>query len=135
MKKVLVILLLLIPFTFFAQSDSLNQYNTSGKKNSIWQIYLNSLLFEIQVKSKAFFIAFESYDNDKSVFKHYENRNNDADSMSYSGVWPKKGSPQLLTGVFEWFLSDGRISNHEEYRNGWPWYFKSYAYSKKKILK
>jgi hypothetical protein len=126
MTKTLIILLL-IPIFSTAQNDTINKW-VNGKKDGVWKVYLDSALNRVDHIDSAFFYAFEAYDDGDRIFKHYKDRNKDADSISYSLSWPTKGSPQLLSGIFEWFTNDGRILEHEEYKNGWPWYWKSYHY-------
>lgn len=129
MTKTLIILFC-FPFFCIAQNDTLNHF-VKGKKDGIWKVYLDSSLNLVDNIESALFIAFEAYDNGKRIFKYYKNRNKDADSVTYNLNWPTKGSPQIISGVFEWFTKDGRIIEHEEYKNGWPWYWKSYIYHKK----
>lgn len=126
MTKTLIILFC-IPLLCRAQNDTINQL-VKGKENGIWKVYLDSSLNLVDNIDSAFFIAFEAYDKGDRIFKHYKNRNKDADSVSYNSNWPTKGNPQVLSGVFEWFYKDGRVLEHEEYKNGWPWYWKSYIY-------
>lgn len=130
MTKRLKILLAILPFSLIAQNDTLNQL-VKGKKNGTWQVYLDSTLNQVDVVDSAFFIAFENYDLGDCIFKYYNKQDRmDADSVTFSSNWPTKGSPQVLSGVFEWYTRDGKIINHEEYKNGWPRYWKSYIYYK-----
>jgi hypothetical protein len=112
-----------------AQNDTLNQF-VKHKKDGVWKVYLDSSLNRVENIDSAFFIAFESYDLGEQIFKYYKHSSSDADSVSYNLDWPSKGSPQVISGVFEWYFNDGRIIEHEEYMNGWPWYWKSFTYYK-----
>lgn len=129
MKKTLIILFI-FPLFGISQNDTINQY-VDAKKNGIWKVYLDSSLNLVDDTNSAFFIAFEAYDLGDRIFKYYQHPFIDADSISYNLEWPIKGKPQILTGVFEWYTIDGRIRGHEEYKNGWPWYMKTYQYYKK----
>lgn len=130
MTKILIILLFFFPYILKSQNDTINQF-VKGKKNGTWKVYLDSSLNKVDIIDSAFFIAFESYDFGDCIFKYNNNQNRiDADSISYSLNWPKKGSPQLLSGVFKFYTNDGRIISHEEYKNGLPWYWKSFIYYK-----
>lgn len=129
MKKALFILLLL-PIFCFSQNDTINQY-VNGKKNGVWKVYLDSLLNPVKDESSAFFIAYEAYDFGDRIFKCYKRDEVGADSLFYNNEWPIKGNPQVLDGFFEWKTNDGRILAQEEYKNGWPWYWKLIQYYKK----
>lgn len=130
MTKILIIILSFLPYSLNAQNDTINQF-VKGRKNGTWKVYLDSSLNKVDIIDSAFFIAFEAYDLGDCIFKYYDKRDRiDADSVSYSLNWPIKGSPQVLTGVFDWYTGDGRIISHEEYKDGWPWYWKSYIYYK-----
>lgn len=129
MFEKVVFLFAFIPFWLNAQNEPLNQL-VKGKKNGTWQVYLDSTLNRVENSDAAFFFAYEAYDMGETIFQFHKHSSVEADSVTYSLSWPTKGSPQLLNGVFEWYSSDGNISQHEAYMNGWPWYWKSFIYYK-----
>ncbi|MES2588669.1 MAG: hypothetical protein V4622_06790 [Bacteroidota bacterium] len=129
-----LITILLFPLICISQNDTLNKY-LNGKKNGTWMVYLDRKLNPIEDSSFAFFIAYENYDLGDRIFKYYKHPFKDVDSVMHSEEWPVQGKPQILSGIFKWYSTDGKILGHEEYRDGLPWYMKTYQYYNKKPQK
>ena len=127
--------LLIISFIFFnlnisGQTDSLNRFNDKGKKDGYWIQYLDSLAYPTD-STNSYFWGYELYDNGLRVFR-FSDRNPlwKKYRLVFDGHLPSKGRPIQIEGTFKWYANEIQIANEEIYKNGKPFYFKSYNYSK-----
>lgn len=119
-----MILLMCIQHTQ-AQTDSLNHRDSKGKKDGYWTVYLNEKLDPVDSISQASYIGYELYVNGDDVFSYHLHRWSFS-YMSYETPPPKKGNPEILNGTFKWYDNKGLLRNEEIYKNGHPFFIKSY---------
>lgn len=128
MKHLLFYTFLFLTFCSFTQEDSLNQFKGNRKKDGLWKVYLDQYLNPVDSIQKAYFYAFERYDNGQVVFKFYKEKYLSNDSVAHTQQFSELGNPIILDGKIEWFESDGKIMKQFEFKNGFPVYYKSYQY-------
>ena len=113
---------------FFGQNDTLNKFNDSGKKNGYWKVILDNNADPIDSIKKAFFYCYELWDNGERVFEC--DKHTGYDKIVFDGVLPEKGKPELINGVFKWYDKNGLLTSEEIYKQGQPFFIKSYNWDK-----
>ncbi len=97
--------LIIFGLNLSSQSDTLNMYNSKGKKTGYWLIFLNDKLDPIDKKENAFYSGYESWDNGKPVFGYYKHPF--SKNKMPSDQQPEKGNPLLVSGTFKWYDKNG----------------------------
>ncbi len=128
MRQFLYCFFVLCALTSNAQKDTLNRFSENGKKEGIWKVYLDQYLNPVDSVQKAYFYAFERYDQGQIVFKFYKEKYTLNDSIAYSQPLSELGNPIVLNGTYKWFEPNGQIMKQYEFKNGFPMYYKSYQY-------
>ncbi|MES2680816.1 MAG: hypothetical protein V4635_13070 [Bacteroidota bacterium] len=112
-----------------SQTDTLNKFNTNGKKTGYWKILLDEKVNPTKNISDSYFYCFELWDNGKRITpraRHKWKKN----KLTIDKTIPYKGIPTLISGTFKWYDHKGRLICEEVYRSGNPLYFKSYRSKK-----
>lgn len=112
-----------------SQSDTLNKFNSKGKRNGYWIKYLDDKTNPTD-SINSFFYGYELYDNGKKVFTFNHNKDKIANTFKFIGTIPSKGNPIKINGIFKWYyLYNGALvlSLEESYKNGSPVIFKSFS--------
>jgi hypothetical protein len=131
MTRILIIIFILITLNISGQTDSLNRLDEKGKKNGYWVQYLDSLLYPTD-SSNSYFYGYDLYDHGLRVFKFSDRPKSwKKDKMVFEGQLPGKGMPKPVEGTFKFYRPEIRIESEEIYKDGKPFYMKSYIYSKK----
>lgn len=126
-----IITLLLISFsTLLVGQDTLNQLNSKGKKTGYWKVLLNDKVDPVDSLKDAYFYGIELWDNGVDVFKFHKHGSWASEKMVFSGKFPQKGNPVLIDGTFKWFDDKALITSEEIYKNGKPFFIKSYSWDK-----
>ncbi|MBK8367897.1 MAG: hypothetical protein IPL10_10875 [Bacteroidetes bacterium] len=124
-----IILSFLFGQDIISQSDTLNKFNTKGKKTGYWKVLLDEKINPTKINGDAHFYCFEFWDEGKNVTqidKHRWKKN----KLICDNSLPNKGNPIPISGKFKWFDKKGRLISEEVYENGNPIYFKSYFIKK-----
>ncbi len=108
-----------------AKKDTLNKYNSKKLKNGYWKVFLDDKVNPTDSLKNAYFYGFELWDNGEYVFKYF-NKNWKYSKVVFEGALPEKGKPEPINGKFKWYDSDSVLINEEEYKNGHPFFIKSY---------
>jgi hypothetical protein len=131
MTHAFFIICMLFYLTASAQTDPLNRLNDKVKKDGYWIQYLDSLLYPTD-SANAYFVGYDLYDNGIKVFNFGDRPGLwKKDKLVYEGQLPLKGQAKLLDGTFKLYSPEMRIESEEIYKNGKPFYIKSYVYNKK----
>ncbi|MGZ4156213.1 MAG: hypothetical protein ACXVED_03490, partial [Bacteroidia bacterium] len=113
---------------FGQNNNTLNKLNSKGKKNGYWVQYLDSLAYPTD-SSHSYFYGYDLYDNGETVFRF-----SDRDKvwrkckLVFDGHLPDKGKPIPIEGTFKWYWKKAQIADEGTYKNGRPYFWKSYAY-------
>jgi hypothetical protein len=118
--------------TSIAQSDTLNKLNSKGKKTGYWKVLLNDRADPVDSLSDAYFYGIEQWDNGEKVFRFFKHF--DFPKVVYDGILPEKGKPRLIDGTFKWYDSKGLLRNEEIYKNGHPFFIKSYNWENENTM-
>lgn len=117
-----------LALTLSSQTDSLNKFNSKGKKTGWWTVFLNDKIDPTNKKEDAYYLGYELWDNGEPVFKYYKHRLNK--NKMTTDAKPEKGNPQLLSGTFKWYTKEGILMLDETYKDGSPVFFNIYDYTK-----
>ncbi|MBA3665122.1 MAG: hypothetical protein H0W61_13055 [Bacteroidetes bacterium] len=128
MIKIWIIITLIIsPYFFIGQNDSLNKFDDKGKKNGYWTRYLNQYLNPTD-SSLSSFIAFEYYDHGQKVYVYRKEKWRTQDSLVYEGILLPVGQPVLITGTFKWYSKQHNTPVVvEDYFHGHPRSFRLFG--------
>jgi hypothetical protein len=111
-------------FVTFGQ-DTLNKFNSAGRKTGYWKMFLNKNLISTD-SSESYFIVLIPFDNGKPIIKNYK-RKWRLDSVACDHPFPQKGNPVFLNGTFQWFDKKNKcVFAKESYKNSYPTYFSYY---------
>jgi hypothetical protein len=111
-----------------AQADTLNKLNTRGKKTGYWKVLLNENADPVDSLKDACFYGIELWDGGEYVFSYFKHPK--YAKLIFEGALPEKGDPQLIEGTFKWYDSRGYLANEEVFKNGRPFFYKSYNWDK-----
>lgn len=115
----------------FGQKDTLNKYNSKGKKTGYWKVFLDENARPTD-SSNAFFYGYNLYANGKYLWEFEKRlRGFDIGKTVYEGKPSEKGRPELLTGKVLTYYSFGPLLREEIYKNGSPVLIKTYHKNKK----
>lgn len=132
MRRSTIILFFLFSLTpvFGQNKDTLNKLNSKGKKNGYWVQYLDSLGYPTD-SSHSYFYGYDLYDNGAKVFR-FADRNKlwRKYKLVFDGHFPEKGKPIPIEGTFKWYRGKAQLVNEETYKNGRPFFWKSFNYYK-----
>jgi hypothetical protein len=107
-----------------SQTDTINKYNSKGKKQGYWTCYLDKDLKKTNV-SNAYYYAYELFDSGINLTKISQRG-----IKKYSVIAPvdmgQQVVPITLNGVFILTAKNGRTRSVEEYKNGYPYILKAY---------
>jgi hypothetical protein len=122
MNKALTIAVFSLIMLFaVAQRDTLNKFNTKGKKQGYWLCYLDDK-FKVTDSAKAVYVGFDLYDNGQNLTRIGEMRNFDAekivDSVAFTNF--KMEHYKLLHGKALFCNKEGSIIAEEVYNYGNP---------------
>ncbi|MBL4734739.1 MAG: hypothetical protein JKY18_05265 [Flavobacteriales bacterium] len=137
-EKIITIFLLLITLNGHAQTDpgfvfdstSLDQKTEKGHKHGYWVSYLSQEMKPCK-EEKAYFYGYELYDQGERVQKFYYERFKKRCKLETNIKGDTTIKPILLNGTFEWYKKNGRIAAREVYKNGRPFFIKSFKFSRK----
>jgi hypothetical protein len=112
MRKVhLIFYLIILCADLFSQPDSLNKFNSEGKKVGYWIKYLDSLIMPTD-KSNAYFFGYEYYINGMTSFSFI---NYKFDKVVYNQKLPKKGDPIPLGSIIKQLHNyKGKLASYNE---------------------
>ena len=126
MKQITFILLVLTK-GLLSQTDTLNKFDSNGKKNGYWLVYLDQNANPTD-SLNSFYYGYDLYVNGYK-FIYFMNDKSKADNrLVHHGNNPEKGHPMLINGQFSWFDKETNTRHSiESYRNGHPQFIEFYA--------
>lgn len=105
------------------QNDSLNKYNSKGKKTGYWKIFLDQNAMPTD-SCHSFFFGYEYYDNGKTTFFTFTKSSVKKQRFVFNGIMPSKGNPILIDGVMKIYKTKNDtidyILSENSYKNGYP---------------
>jgi len=108
--------------------DTLNKFNSEGKKHGFWKKFLDKDLRPID-SAKSYFIALVPFDNGKDLINYFDSKWRSKDSIVHEQLLPNKGAPVLLNGTFKWYYRKKKIMYvRESYINGYPSLIQTFHY-------
>jgi hypothetical protein len=112
--------------------DTLNKFDTKGRKNGYWVAYLNKKIEPVD-STLACYFGFELYQNGKVLFKFNDKKWAKNLILKTDANQSEPGNPIVLNGIFEWYGTDSLIYNEEIYDYGKPSYYRAYHYTKEGV--
>ncbi|HLC82527.1 MAG TPA: hypothetical protein VJI69_01775 [Bacteroidia bacterium] len=108
-----------ICFTLFSysQTEALNQFDESNKKDGKWIVYLNKNWREVKDSSKATYYRYTFYNHGRDVYPMGPCGKNGWKLESIANT-TQTGGLKLLDGEYKWFDKKGRIFSIHILKNG-----------------
>jgi len=107
------------------QTDTLNKYNSKGKKDGYWLQYLDFNLLPTDSLNSDY-KGFELYDNGQALYQFKKERGLKNTKLT-TIMKSTKGFPLLIDGLFKWkYPSDSVPAMTKEFKNGHPTITKYY---------
>ena len=103
--------------------DKLNQFDSAGKKQGTWIVYLNNNWTEVNDSSKASFSRY-TYCEDGRNMHPMGHCDKNWKFVHIGGNDLKSGRIKLLDGVYTWTDNNGKTRCKAEFNNGECLYFK-----------
>lgn len=126
MRPLLLICFFWISCLSSAQTDTLNQVDTKGRKTGYWKVWVNERADAVKSQSEACFYAFEYWEEGRCIITFYRHKWKFI-KLTYDSVLPPKGQPVPLAGTFKWYDKHDRLVAAETFSAGYPKYCKSYS--------
>lgn len=137
-QYILILFFYALTFTVNAQinNDTLNKYNENKQKQGYWKVYLTEKLIETKDSTKAYFFAFDYYEEGIQIgfFSIADNFRKNARKIIFENEKPVKGEISILNGNIKYFDKDS-ISLDETYVNGIPILRQSFVWDKNRKCK
>ncbi len=128
--RLLIIIIILLTKTLLSQNDTINKYNSVGKKQGYWKQFLDLNLNRVDSLNSNFY-GYDLYDNGVRVIGYFNTKSKKRDSLVHTGVIPAKGQPIIINGEFKWYnKKTNAIDIIEIFYNGRPISFESYTNEK-----
>ncbi|MBI3511896.1 MAG: hypothetical protein HY064_14640 [Bacteroidetes bacterium] len=127
MKKLLLSLLIIFCFfsKLFSQPASIDQRDSSGKKNGKWKVYWDASWHEVKDSAKAVYYRYTFYDHGEDV---YPMGPRDKKWKLVASTETKSGGKLiLLDGEYKWYDEKGILRDDDVFKNGeyvsYKWYY------------
>jgi hypothetical protein len=123
--KTIFCIFLLVTGNVTGQTDTLNKFNSKGKKDGYWLQYLDFNLLPTD-SLNSYYKGFELYDNGKALYQFKEVKGLKKTKLTTS-MKSVKGFPVLIDGFFKWeYPTDSIPAITKEFKNGHPTIAKYY---------
>ncbi len=99
--KRLILIVLFLTKTLLSQIDTLNKYNSKGKKHGYWKQYLDVNGNPID-SSNSYFFYYSYYNNGDAPIQVFKQKSNNGKS-AYPASKLEKGKPILLNDTLKWY--------------------------------
>lgn len=118
MKTITTLFLLFITLFSFSQTEPLNQFDASHKKDGKWIVYLDKKWGQAKDSSKASYYRYTFYDHGRDIYPIIGPYGGDGWKLESTDNSPQSGKLKLLDGEYKWFDSKGRIFAIHILKNG-----------------
>ncbi|MNV05038.1 hypothetical protein D3C71_953610 [compost metagenome] len=129
MKTIFLLIYVISPLISFGQE--FNKTDPEGKKTGYWKVFLDEKI-NLTDSLNAYFWAYEFYDDGKIIAQKFKKTSYDKNStLIFDGIFPAKGNPVALNGVFKWFYNNKgkeELLEEDTYKNGFTLHLKEYAF-------
>lgn len=114
--------------SLFGQNNTVNQFDSNGKKHGTWIEYLNAKWKVMKDSSRAVYCAYNYYDHGENTYRisfgdesriHYK--------LEHTGNKQEDNKIKILDGEYKWLDKKGRTVSIDSFKNGehvWSKYFK-----------
>lgn len=117
MKTITALFFLFYASFSFSQTEQLNQFDASHKKDGKWIVYLDKKWGQVKDSSEASYYRYTYYDHGRDIYPMGPCGKNNWKLESTENS-TQTGKLKLLDGEYKWFDQKGRIFSSHILKNG-----------------